>query len=339
MAPLFLVTGANGFLASHVIQQLLEKGARVRATVRSVERSASFIDTYKEWARLQADKGAVIEFAETSLDSDEGWSEAVSGASGVYHLASPNPVGGDDMPEEELVRPARDGALRILEACAKQPSVRRVVMTSSAVAVTSARPSGSGQGIFTEADWTNLEVAGSYEKSKTIAEKCAWKWMEEKKPDFTLSTVLPCYIQGPVLFKSHGTALSTEVMRRLLTRSDPMNAHMPLNVCDVRDVAATHIKCMEVEKAGGNRYLCFSKFFWHNELAKEMSEKFEPLGYKISTMKAPYWVLWLLGRFDKGMRSILPSVGHYHTYDVKKVQDELGVQFRDGAQACFDMGR
>lgn len=338
MSELFLVTGATGFIASHLILQLLEKGARVRGTVRSLDRSKEYTETLRGWAEQNKDKGASIEFVECSLDSDANWSSAVEGVQGVYHVASPNPPGGDEMPEEALVRPAREGTQRVLEACNNVSNVRRVVITSSVVAVLSARPTGSGRQTFTEEDWTDLAVAGTYEKSKTIAEQTAWKFMEDKKPKFTLATVLPCYVQGPVLFKQHGTALSAEVMRRLLTRADPMNAHMPINICDVRDVAAVHIKCMEVEKAAGNRYICFSKFFWHDELAMLMSERFKPHGYSITTMTAPYWMLWFLGRCDRTMRSILPTVGHYHTYDTKKATEELGIHFRDGAEACVDMG-
>jgi dihydroflavonol-4-reductase len=154
---LVLATGGSGYIAGFCIAQLLNEGWRVRTTVSSLARA----DEVRVAIGKIASNAAAIEFAAADLNSDAGWADAVAGADYVLHVASPFPSV-DPKGDDELVRPARDGALRVLKA-ARDAGVKRVVMTSSVVAISYGR--GGREEAFTEADWsdeTNRKDTSAY---------------------------------------------------------------------------------------------------------------------------------------------------------------------------------
>ncbi len=166
-----LVTGGSGYIASFRIAQLLLEGSAVSTTVRSLTREAVVRAAIGKLVKADDQ----LEIVVADLNADAGWREACAGCSGVLHVASPlpsrNPKNDDD-----LVRPARDGALRVLKA-ARNAAVRRVMMTSSTAAV--AYGHGGRSQPFTEADWSNpgdRTDSSAYERSKMIAERAAWDW-------------------------------------------------------------------------------------------------------------------------------------------------------------------
>jgi dihydroflavonol-4-reductase len=131
------------------------------------------------------------------LNSDVGWADAVTGADYVLHVASPVPTV-DPKSDDELVRPARDGTLRVLKA-ARDAGVKRVVMTSSTSAIMFGR--GVREKPFTEADWTdetNRADTSPYDRAKTIAERAAWAWHKAEGGGLELVTVNPALVLGPV---------------------------------------------------------------------------------------------------------------------------------------------
>jgi dihydroflavonol-4-reductase len=144
---LVLVTGGSGYVAGYCIAQLLIDGWSVRATVRSVAKSKAVRATI---GGIGA-KATEIEFVEADLNSDAGWDQAATGAQYVLHVASPVPVT-DPKNDDELVRPARDGTLRVLKA-ARDAGAKRIVMTSSISAIIYGR--GVREKPFTEEDWTD----------------------------------------------------------------------------------------------------------------------------------------------------------------------------------------
>src|SRR5882757_6685915 len=167
-----LVTGGSGFIGAHCVLQLLNAGYRVRTTVRSLTRE----DDVRAMLKVGgAARGEALSFAAADLESDAGWPEAVAGCEFVLHVASPFPAGAPKH-ENELIVPARDGALRVLRA-ARDSGVKRVVLTSSFAAV------GYGHAPrdqpFTETDWTDPggRRLGAYAKSKTLAERAAWEFI------------------------------------------------------------------------------------------------------------------------------------------------------------------
>ena len=164
-----LVTGASGFLAQHIILQLLAKGYSVRGTLRSLKRAEEVRGVLAKHDARAKD----IEFVAADLSSDVGWAEAVKDCEFVQHIASPFPAV-HPKDEMELIRPARDGALRVLKA-AKAAGVKRVVMTSSMAAIAYGHGDKRAE-VSDETMWSNPEGPDNtpYTKSKTIAERAAW---------------------------------------------------------------------------------------------------------------------------------------------------------------------
>jgi nucleoside-diphosphate-sugar epimerase len=169
-----LVTGGSGFVGSHCILQLLAAGYGVRTTVRSLKREEDVRAMLKAGG---AEPGDSLSFAAADLMSDSGWTEAVDGCDYVLHVASPFPA---DAPkhEDELIIPAREGALRVLRA-SRDAGVKRVVLTSSFAAIGYGHPQMNHP--FNEDTWTNVNGGVSaYVKSKTLAERAAWDFMERE---------------------------------------------------------------------------------------------------------------------------------------------------------------
>ncbi|MEJ7728977.1 MAG: aldehyde reductase [Polyangiaceae bacterium] len=243
-----LVTGATGFVAKHCIAALLRAGYAVRGTVRDLARAeavrAAVHDAGGEPARLS--------FAVGALDDDAGWAEAVAGCGGVLHVASPFPVAEPKRPED-VVRPAREGTLRVLRA-ARDAGVRRVVLTSSVLAVTLPLRDEPGH-IYDERDWTDPERSGltAYMASKAIAERAAWDFVRREGKGLELVAVNPALVLGPVL--DADLSASLEVLRLMARGSYPMVPRARLNVCDVRDVAEVHVRALSEPAAAGERFL------------------------------------------------------------------------------------
>ena len=190
---LVAVTGGSGYIAGYCIAQLLSDGWRVRTTVRNFGRAEEVRATIGNIAP----NAEAIQFVEADLNSDGGWADAVTGADYVLHVASPVPAV-DPKSDDELVRPTRDGTLRVLKA-ARDAGVKRVVMTSSMAAIAYGR--GEREEPFTEADWTdetNRDDTSAYGRSKTIAERAAWAWHKAEGGALELVTVNPALVLGPV---------------------------------------------------------------------------------------------------------------------------------------------
>ncbi len=197
-----LVTGASGFIAQHTIVALLAAGYRVRGTVRSLKRA----DEIRRVVGAQIPVGDRLTLVEAELTSDDGWREACRGCRFVLHMASPLPPRPPKHPDE-LIVPARDGALRVLRAAVAE-RVRRVVMTSSVAAVLYGH-ARDGSRTYDERDWSQLSSAvGAYEQSKTIAERAAWDFVEALPADqrIELVTVNPGLVLGPVLSADFSTS-------------------------------------------------------------------------------------------------------------------------------------
>ncbi|XP_073255580.1 uncharacterized protein [Porites lutea] len=328
-----LVTGASGYLAMHVVKQLVDSGEYiVRGTVRSLANETK-VKPLKELSS-ENDKYP-LELVEADLTKKETWVEAVKDCTYVIHVASPLPVGNprDDM---ELIGPAVDGTKSVLEACAKtKGGVKRVVVTSSCAAINAGRYGEDH--IFTEEDWSSLEGSSPYEKSKHLAEKAAWELVKDLPDDekFELCTINPGLILGPVL---HGSNCgSMEFHRRLLERQMPMVPKLSMPMCDVRDVAAAHITAMTSPKAPGNRFISITACMWIVDLAKILSEEFGPLGYRVPTTQCPNVLLKIGAMFDKPLKMVIPWLDEEMKMDNSKIKAELGYQPRDLKTSIIDM--
>lgn len=243
-----LVTGGTGFVGMRIILQLLERGYQVRTTVRN----AKGIDKIKE--ALSTNSFTSLEhlsFEEAELTEDANWTKAMEGCKYVLSVASPV-FFGKPKNEDEAIRPAVEGILRILKF-AKEAGVKRVVMTSNFGAVGFTQTDKSRE--TTEADWIKTDAKGLsvYEKSKTLAEKAAWDFIKNKGGNLEFATINPVAILGPSL-DAHISG-SFHLLENLLHGTLKAIPNIPLNVVDVRDVADLHIRAMESPNANGQRFI------------------------------------------------------------------------------------
>jgi nucleoside-diphosphate-sugar epimerase len=243
-----LVTGGSGFLAGHAILKLLDAGHTVRTTLRDLTRGDEVLSNL---GRAGADTGGRVTFVAADLNRDEGWADAVKGCEYVLHVASPFPAQAPK-DDDELIRPARDGTLRVLRA-ARDAGVRRLVMTSSFGAVGYGHPPRKPP--FTEADWTNLDGKGvtGYIKSKTLAERAAWDFVRVEGQALEFSVVAPVGIFGPVLGPDIGS--SVQIIQRMLEGGMPATPRTYFAMVDVRDAADLHVEAMTAPAARGERFL------------------------------------------------------------------------------------
>lgn len=328
-----LVTGASGFIAGHVIEELLRHGYAVRGTVRDVART----EKVAHLTALAAQLGGRLDFVAAELDTDEGWAEAVADCTLVLHTASPNPP---NVPrdENEIIRPAVDGTLRVLRAAAASDIVRRVVLTSSSFAITAGR-TAPRTGRYTEDDWGVVENSAPYGKSKTLAERAAWQFLGDLPAQRRLELVVvnPGLVLGPL--QRPWVSTSVEVVQRLLNHSMPAVPELSFSLVDVRDLAVAHRLAMESPKAPGNRYICAGPETWMQDMARILAAEFGPRGFRVPTRRLPYWAMWLIARFDPTIRLALGYVGRVEPLSSQKAIDELGWTMRPTAEILRATGQ
>jgi dihydroflavonol-4-reductase len=270
---LVVVTGGAGYVASHCIQQLLERGYSVRATVRG---DAS---RHTHLAQLASEHPGRLTFASIDLlDDADAWAGALAGADYVMHTASPYLMGTVSDPQRQLVDPAIDGTLHVLEGALRVPSVRRVVLTSSVAAVTDAPVNGH---VYTEADWneTSSLSRNPYYFSKTLAERAAWRFVDERTPHFSLVACNPFVVIGPNLAAS-GRNPSTDILVDILGGRFPAVVSLAWSFVDVRDVAAAHLLLMERPEASG-RYIAANPSLRMDEVVKLLRENGYAEGFSL----------------------------------------------------------
>ena len=315
---LVLVTGGSGFIGAHCIMRLLADGHMVRTTVRSRAREA---DVREMLRRAGAEPGERLEFAEADLTSDAGWAEAVAGCAYVLHVASPFPVN-QPRDADELVRPAREGTLRVLKA-ARDAGVRRVVQTSSFAAVGYGHPERATP--FDETDWTNLDGPGvtAYVKSKTLAERAAWDFVAREGSGLELATVNPVGVLGPVLGRDLSS--SVELLRSLMEGAVPAAPRTWFGLVDVRDVADLHVRAMTSPAAKGERFIATGgDFLSVIEMARILRAEAGPLGKKAPSWQMPDCLVRLMALFMPAARATVPELGKMKNATSAKAKRLLG---------------
>ena len=332
--PQVLVTGASGFVASHIVQQLLVGGkVKVRGTVRSLKNESKCAPLMK----LVPDAKYPLELVEAELLNEESWIEAVKGCDYVYHTASPIPPLEAQIPDENIIKPAVEGTLNVLKACVAAGTVKRVVVTSSAAAVSGGFliPRDTP---YTEEDWVDESLVPAYERSKALAEKAAWDFVEKLEEDkkFDLVVINPTLILGPPLTRATAGATSVDSIKKVLTKEIPILIHISLAIIDVRDLAAIHIAAMETPEAAGQRYIANGQNLWWKEMADIMAEEFGPQGYKPTSYVMPKFGVAIMKVFNSFLRRIYPMIGTEIKYDNKKMMSQLGIQPRDPKTSVID---
>lgn len=332
-ATTVLVTGASGFIAQHTILRVLEAGYRVRGTIRSLGRSDEVRSLLGPHAGAAMER---FELVAADLMSDDGWDAAVRGCRFVLHMASPLPSR-PPKHEDELIVPARDGALRVLRA-AWAGGVERVVMTSSVAAVVYGH-ARDGSRTYDERDWSQLrDEVGAYEKSKTIAERAAWDFVEKLPADrrIELVTLNPGLVLGPVLGADVST--SGEVVRKLMKRDMPGCPDVGWAVVDVRDVADAHVAALTAPGAAGQRFILAIEHASMLDIARILAEKFGARGYKVPTRKVPGWLLRVVSTWDKTARLAVQELGKRQDLSSARAREVLGFRPHSLEDMVVSMG-
>ncbi|MUG84867.1 NAD-dependent epimerase/dehydratase family protein [Paenibacillus timonensis] len=330
--PLVLVTGGSGFIAVHIILKLLEKQYRVRATLRKMDR--------QEEVKAMLMSGGVanledLSFIQADLTSDQNWGHAVQGADYVIHVASPTPnkIYKD---EDEMIGPAREGVLRVLRA-ARDAGVKRVVLTSAFGAIGVGHRHHSGP--YTEEDWSNVEAKiHPYQKSKTLAEKAAWDFIQQEGDGLEFATVNPVGVMGPILGNDYSH--SNEIVRQMLEGKLKAVPKIYSDYVDVRDVAELHLLAMTRPEANGERFIASSAENLSTlEVANTLRKCLGDDAKLVPKRELPNLAVRVAAVFNPKLRMIATLLGQDMSTSNQKAKRSLGWTPRPAEEAIMATGK
>ena len=321
------MTGGSGFVGVHCILHLLNAGYRVRTTVRTLAREADVRAMLKAGGREPGDELSVVA---ADLTADAGWAEAVAECDYVLHVASPFPAGGPRH-EDDLIVPARDGALRVLRA-SRDAGVQRVVLTSSFAAI------GYGPQLLdrplTEDNWTDPATPGlsAYVRSKTLAERAAWDFIARDGGALQLSVINPVGVLGPILGTDYSTSI--ELVQRLMNGALPGVPQLSFGLVDVRDVADIHLRAMTHPGAAGERFLAIAEdFVSMQEIARILKSRVGDKASRVPTRVLPNWMVRLAAKVIPSLAPMITELGKKKHATNEKARRVLGWNPRSSEEA------
>jgi dihydroflavonol-4-reductase len=272
---LVCVTGSNGHVGSHVVNELLNHGYRVRATVRSLKQrqryefllndrsssSSTSTSIAEQQSHQQPPPQPPLEFTEADLlnTTSSEFERSLSDCRYLIHTASPYFLSSAD-PQRDLVDPAIRGTLMILEAAANVRSIEKVIITGSIAAVTDAPRNDH---VYSERDWNDSSSLNRnpYYYSKIQSERAAWQWMASHKPHFRLISLNPSLCIGPELNPHSSINTSNKILLNCMNGSYPVQLRVSWPFVDVRDVAMVHRLALQSSTMDG-RYLVVNETLW-----------------------------------------------------------------------------
>ena len=275
-----------------------------------------------------------LEIVSADLTQDAGWEKAVQGCESVLHVASPFPLF-EPKHEDELIVPAVQGTQRVLHA-AHDAKIKRVVTVSSVAAV-SAGHNGENR-TFDENDWSIIENnIGAYSKSKTLAERAAWDFINgaENTNAMEMVAINPPLILGPILNKDFPT--SAEMIRTFMLGQVPGVARLKMGFVDVRDVASALILAMTTPEAAGNRFIVPTATVWIKEMVDTLHKSYAGRGYKIPTTQFPVFFVRILALFDKKIALLAPELNWDYELSNEKSRRMLKWSPRPAEEAILSM--
>jgi len=308
MSKKVLVTGISGYVGLHCAVELLRNGYSVKGSIRNMSKEAK---VRKDISKVIEPKDN-LEFCQLDLLKDDGWDKAMEDCDYVLHIASPY-VATEPKDENVLIKPAIEGTLRALKA-AKQASVKRLILTSSMVAMMG---DGNKSINVNQDTWTNPNAKNmsAYVKSKTLAEQSAWDFINSQDGNNKLEMVVinPGPIWGPTL-SSTLSGESMNLVKNMITGKMPMLAKTGINMSDVRDIAKIHVQALENKQANGQRFVVASdKTYTFKEMAQILKEN----GYKkVSTIEGPTFLLKFMSNFVADLKGMKPFIGNTFDADV-----------------------
>jgi len=304
-----LITGVTGYIGQHCAAELLKQGYEVVGTIRSRVKAEA---TRAALAKVaQVDR---LSFVEADLLSDAGWDQAMKGCTFVMHVASPF-ILAEPKDENELIKPAVEGTKLVIQA-AKGAGVKRFVLTSSTVAIMG----GHASGRYGPDTWTDMSApVGAYMKSKTLAERAAWEAVSGGKMELTV--INPGGVFGPSLgAKLEGQNL--EMIARMIAGKLPMIPDVGMGMIDVRDVALLHVRALTATGAAGKRFIAASA---DPVEMGTVADILRSAGYtKVPTLRAPSFLLKIMGLVDREARGMVPFLGKKASFDNRATFEVLG---------------
>lgn len=325
MAGKAFVSGGSGYIAGFLIRQLMDNGWTVNTSIRNQARQAEI----RNWLRVDDSK---LHFYEADLSADAGWAEAMAGCTHVAHIASPFPL---DVPKDpdELIIPAREGALRALRT-ARAAGVKRFVLTSSVAAV--AYGHGRGEHMYTEADWTNVDSPDvqPYPKSKTIAERAAREWVKAEGEGMEFASVNPAGVFGPVMGKDFSTSI--ELVRQLIAGKVPACPDIGFGIVDVRDVADLHYRAMTAPGIKDERFIASGPFMKMIDVAHVLKGGLGANGRKVPTRRMPDWALKAMSFVRPELKQLVNELGNVRGASSAHAEKVLGWKMRAPEQSLLD---
>jgi len=321
-----LVTGATGYIGLHCIHQLLNQGYAVNGSVRSPERKDEIFEALKN----QNTPTENLSIFTIDLD-DEGWDQGMDGCDYLLHVASP--IALENHNEDFFVKPAVAGVKRAMEF-AKKHNVKKVVLTSSVAAIFETLESKS---YYDESDWSDPDnpAISHYAKSKTLAEKTAWEFVENENHPFELTVINPALVIGPSLSGDLGESNKAIVM--VATGKMPVAVPLQFGYVDVRDVATAHILAMQNPASNGERFALAEKDLWYKDVAKVLKGN----GFdKAPTFAVPVWLAKILANFSKELKITLPYLGRLRSVkNTSKAKDILGWNPRPAEESIVEIAQ
>jgi len=319
-----LVTGGTGYLASWIIKLLLDEGHEVRITVRNLAHKEKFAHL----TEIAVKSAGILQFFEADLLKSGSFSEAMKDCELVIHTASPFIISGVKNGQKELVEPALEGTRNVLDSVNKTESVKRVVLTSSVVAIygDAVDLAKTGKGIFTEDHWNFSSSVDHqpYAYSKTLAEKLAWE-MAGKQSRWDLLSINPGLIMGPSLSKRTD---STSIDLMIQLTSGKFKTGVPsgkMGIVDVRDVAKSHILA-GFRAAASGRHLCVAEHKDFLDVANVI--RVNHPNYPLPKSYVPKWLFWLIAPLAGFTRKYVKlNVGFDIKFDNSYIRKDLGLEF------------
>jgi nucleoside-diphosphate-sugar epimerase len=333
MGEVVLVTGASGFIGSHIVANLLARGKSVRASVRNPD-DPEKVDHLKA---LPVAAGGSLELVEMDLFDNAAVNSAVAGCSDVIHAAAALHVGNMDK-QKDVVDPSLIGSQNICDAIDSAGTVKRLVHTSSTAAIRTTHYD-DGQ-VFTAEMWADDKPLtledNAYGLAKTEAERLVRKWHSNSDPATRprLVTIHPCVVFGPPLTKRHLSG-SLSYVEALVKRTLPKSLPVHINIVDVRDVAEAHVRALSGGAEEG-RYLVVGGDMWMVDLANVLREGHPERKWPKGVL--PYWMCLIAAVFHPKM-SLKWARNHLRkscTFDASPAERELEMTFRSPAEAAID---
>lgn len=320
-----LVTGASGYIASWIIKKLLQKGCTVRGTVRNKDNK----ERYQHLVDLTKKTSGKFEVIEADLMNEGAFDEAAQGCEVIMHTASPFIRSGIKDAEKQLIAPAQQGTRNVLNAANKAESVKKVVLTSSVVAIygDAADLKKTKDGIFTEEYWNETSTASHqpYAYSKTVAEKEAWK-IAEAQNRWKLVVINPSFVLGPSLTnRNDSTSIATmlDFLKGTFKQGVPK---VDFGIVDVRNIAEAHIEAAFRPDAEG-RHIMVGTHSSLKGIAQEI-EKAYPKKYKLPKSTINRLMSYMVGpMFGLSWKYISRNVGKPLKFDNSKSVSKLGIDY------------